>query len=1042
MIPEGNIGECDGAAHPGQRCIGRKTGKPGVVGDSFASPFRPFLPTLPMFLLRKLITLIVFVSVGMAAIASSPLPTRVDLQERYGVDQETGSLAVGELFGGPKAVEKKFPAWTRHWLSMGKDMEELMGMSLLVCAWNDAVAQQVERPGPVFELNVPAGQYDLDHVLYVTDGVYRGQSAQGTQLHVDLSRWAGPAVMVEVWPGTVAPHQVELSDLSLSVPTAQPQRFLGIHVKGVGAEVHIHRLDASGFKGAAIEIWGASASRVEDVALTDNSIGISLRGCTGPGHVARRITGANNGIWFRGGAWDGREAANEWHIGAVDGIGTAGGGGGKLLAARGMVNVWFDEVRIAGTASGPWIRVDKALAGSRIRGTSVSLAGGALLSDVEGGRDYDVPADAGAFSFCWEPGAPADERLPATCGGEEENAGAMEGSLKAGGASISIGAESGPALNDVHWGYNLSGLFSTCSGSDTALHGRMQELAPKVIRFPGGTLANFYHPTGNGYGIRPNEMALVAGTAVHENISSTYQTEQALIAEGMIQGNHLAQLIALATATNSSVLFVANLLTGTVDEMVSTIQAMRNAGVHVWGVELGNEAHLQAYNFRFGSVENYLAVAAPYANAIMANFLGMKIGLDGFPPGIIKDAGPAGTQRALLWNQACSAAGFGDALIIHCYSRAPSCNQNAAQTSFKCAADYSRSYACEKLPVALDELASMGNKKIWITEWNIDGGYNHYGNSMAQALFYADMSLTMAGQPKVDVSAYHQFLAVQDGYNLVKKRGGAIEPQINYWSSLLFEDLYKAGNLPQEVAISGHEGLRGFAFLAADGRQHLYLINRSGNAMNLSSFVGDAGNISYTVLGSQNIVAGTGGNSVNASANVMPVSGTADNMGMVQLPGYAAAHLSWAPVPPQGQVVWKTTFGGADGCRLKAMVGTDVVQPLTARCANVSGGNISTWAKSAFPSTITASKVVLVGVTFHDVGVGKWINSRMRFQGQPGRIKDAATGQVLADVSPGVRYDELTLDLGQPVLLESLLGRGNMGQNTALMTVEAMRLVQ
>lgn len=965
----------------------------------------------------------------------------VDLRSAYGLDAGNGSLAVGQVCGTELAVRAKFPAWSAHWEARGGSMEEVMGMSFLTCAWNDAVARVAMVAGEALDLRIPAGRYRVDQVLYVMDGSFRGMPAGSTQLIPATARWKEGDAMLQVWPGVAEVRQLAISGLAFEGNGAGNGKGIGaMRLAWPGGEIGIQGLSVTGFSGTAIEVQGADATDIREVTLRGNGTGIALMGCTGTEHGARGVRGSGNGTWFRTGPWGGVEARHRWHIGPVAGTAGERPENGRLLTAQGQVEVVFADVDLRGGTGGPWITASRMQVGSRVSGERIRLGSPArpLLEDqdrqaVFRGEARDV------MDFCWTPGT-GSRLLPATCAGEgpQRDTTTFAGGYKSGGASIVIDPVQGPVLTDLQWGYNTSGLFSVTPASDTALQARLNELAPRVLRFPGGTLANFYHPTGLGYGILQQDVDLVAGTTVHNNINNTFQAEQADIAAGEVSGNYIHEMIALAQATGESVLYVANLFTGTVGEMVGAIQAFQDAGVTVYGVELGNEAHLKAYDSRFGSVGNYLAVAEPYANAIQTNFPGVKIGLDGYPPGIIKDLGPAGTQKALEWNQACSDAAFGDALIIHCYSRASSCTQQGITDNFSCNADFSRVYANEKLPAALSELASLGSKKIWITEWNIDGEYDHYGNSMAQALFYADMALTMAKEPKVTVSNYHELLAFDDGYNLIRRVGNGVRPMVNYWTSMMFKDLYVAGNVPQEVTITGLDGVRGYAFRATDGKQHLYVINRSGMAMDLSAFQGTASGIQYMVLGSDDIAEGTEANAARNFGDVAPASGTAATMAELQLPPYAIAHLSWSPssdVP-----LWRTSFAGTDGCTLKAVVGADVTQSLTARCASMGGGQIVTQAKSSFPMSVTTSKVILYGVTFSNVTMGTWVNSRVRFLGAAGQLVDAGTGQVLATVSPGVHYEQLVLAFDQPVPMESLIGRVNAGNKTAVMTMEAMKV--
>lgn len=989
-----------------------------------------------------------------ALFAAAPLnaaerqPVKVfDLARSYGLDAGNGSTSVGTLCGDEAAVRAKFPAWSAHWVEAGGGMQELMKLSFFTCAWNDAVARVEDDAAASVIVSAPAGRFRVDHPLFVVNGEFKGAPNGATRLVLDVDGWKGQGALMQALPDIGDERNVTVRDLAFEGPGAGTRNEVGaIALEWPDGGVAIKQVSATGFAGRAIQVSGAASTDLQDVRLVDNGTGITLLGCSGKDHRAVRITGSGNGSWFSMGAWGHTTASNSWRIQDVSGVPGARPDRSRLFVSNGAVHTEFERVELSGTPPDAWIELTTAPRNSRVSGVGMRLgtSGKPVVNDLDRKASFGASARPGErFDFCWTPRTRRGT-LPTVCELEApEDSTGFVGGLKSGGPSISIGAVNGPVLTDLQWGYNTSGLFASTSGGDTALQHRISELGPRTLRFPGGTLANFYHPNGLGYGIRAQDVDLVAGTTVYDNINPTFQVEQSNIAAGTVDGNHIVDFIELALANQSDVLYVANLLTGNMNETISAIQQLKTAGVNVTGVELGNEAHLSAYNFRFPTVQAYLAIAQPFATAIQSNFPGMKVGLDGYPPGILKDLGPAGTQRAHDWNIACSNAAFGDALIIHCYSRPKTCTQTNVTVNFKCGADFSQVYANAKLPPALTELASLGNKKIWITEWNIDGSYSHYGNSIAQSMFYADMSFTMAKEPKVTVSTYHNLLSYDDGYNVMRKGWQVHEPRINYWTGILFEDFYKPGNQPQEVMLSGLERLRGFAFLSTTGRQHLYLINRSGSAMDLSSFQGTAANVSYTTLGGPDIAEGSGSNAVRSNGNVSPVSGTVATIADVPVPAYGIVHLSWDPVvtPPPNSPVWRTTFAGTDGCKLKATLGADVVQSSTGKCASISGGTVTTSGSSCFPAQNTTSKVVLMGVTFSNVSPGKWINGRLRFKDVPGRIVDNVTGQVLGNVVVGTRYEMLKLDFGQPVPLNSLIGKANGGGNTAPMTIEGMRLM-
>lgn len=986
----------------------------------------------------------------------------VDLATTYQVNATNGSERVGSIYTGFQAITDRFPAWSAHWLAFGGDSASMQRASLVSCAWNDAVL----RAGKEFsgqgiaevQFLLPPGVFRVDQPLLLMPGSFRGNGGI-TVLQVDSANWAGlpeEALMHFAAWGTSAMdgRTLKLENLECIAAAPVAAAFVpadGLHIEAPNGTIRLDRVTVRNFRGTGIALQGASQTDASNVELQANGTGMALMGCTGL-HRFVHIAGNDNGVRFRVGPWG--AMVSNCRIYGED-IALAAGhmpgpraSADRLIVSDGPVNADFNQVyvEVGRVVPTTLCQVNNSTEGSFIRAANVQVHGNLrrLLRDATRARSYfrANASDPGTFGFCWKPGQPAGE-LPVECGNAPKDQGRSAqddpGTAKSAEAPT-IGNPTGGTLANPAWGFNGSGLFSITHGNDTALHQIIGEMSPDVLRFPGGTLANFTHPSGLGYGMRASELASVAGTSVYENVNAMYTDEQAEINAGIITRNYLEDVIDLALATNRRVLFVANLYSGTVQEMMTSLNNLANAGVQLAGVELGNESHLRAYDSRFGGYANYLAVAAPFAQAIANAFPDLPIGLNGYPPGVLKGLGPAGTQRAHDWNVAVSNAAFGDAVVIHCYSRPDSCNQASVPPNFACGADFSRVYAREKLDQALDELSAIGNRSIWITEWNIDGDYSHYGNSIAQSLFCADMAFTMAEHPKVKVSTMHNLLSVDAGYNVIKKTWQGYTPQINYYTSQLLAPLFRSGNSVQSCALNGMQGLRAMAFLAPGQQtQHLYVINRSGSALNLASFVGTALNVTVETLGGDDLAAGTGANAARPNGNVSTSVQVVADIHDVQLPAYGIVHLSWAATPAGPAPVWATSFTGQEDCRLVATTGTDVVQSNAGRCAQIGGGKLITNSTSSFPASFQVGRIVLEGATFQGITVGKWLNARARF-GSAGQIMDPVTGQVLATVQDGQYYPELVLDYAQPEALNSVIGKPNGGQATAVMTIKGMRL--
>src|SRR5690606_29005362 len=73
------------------------------------------------------------------------------------------------------------------------------------------------------------------------------------------------------------------------------------------------------------------------------------------------------------------------------------------------------------------------------------------------------------------------------------------------------------SVNQEVFGFNTANFFHHYKNKKE-IDGYLQELNPSVLRFPGGTTANFYHFNEKGYGYSPQDAAIIEGSKAHRNI--------------------------------------------------------------------------------------------------------------------------------------------------------------------------------------------------------------------------------------------------------------------------------------------------------------------------------------------------------------------------------------------------------------------------------------------------------------------------------------------------------------------------------------------
>jgi hypothetical protein len=450
------------------------------------------------------------------------------------------------------------------------------------------------------------------------------------------------------------------------------------------------------------------------------------------------------------------------------------------------------------------------------------------------------------------------------------------------------------------FGFNAANLLYFASASNTKAMERIGELEPQVLRFPGGTVANFYHPTGPAYGYREADLSAVpADSGPAKTMGAAIKQDNALAKSGTVR-NYVHEMAEIAKRLDIQVLYVANILTGTDEEIVTALRILREAGAKVAGVEIGNECYLPSYSGTFPDAGAYLKRARTAHDAVKRAFPELPTGLVVAPAPVLKDAEGGNAARLDAWNEAVCRAGFGDALILHCYSKPKSCKQAGSNTAmFRCALEENSVYAHEKLKAGMAEYDRLtgGKKKIWITEWNIHGGTS-FGNTLLQALFFADMSLSMADHPTVGMSTCHNLMARGEGYNAIGLEGQNFGPQAIFYVSKLMRPLFKPGTTMRQVDISGLNGQEekviARAFEEADGKRHrLLVINRSGAPLALANAGLPSTTAEVVTLGGNDLTEGTGGNQVNPNGRLENARRTNADLSTTTLPGYSISTIEW-----------------------------------------------------------------------------------------------------------------------------------------------------
>ena len=391
--------------------------------------------------------------------------------------------------------------------------------------------------------------------------------------------------------------------------------------------------------------------------------------------------------------------------------------------------------------------------------------------------------------------------------------------------------------------HNISGLNTAFAfsikgvGENSDVSSNSALLRPTVLRFPGGTLANYYHPGEKGYGIKKSEVKV-------QIILQEYINQQKLTTSALDEYIHHAKPLGVET------LVVANLLTGTPEETVQVIDTLKSNGLEVSGVELGNELYFGEYRYKFPDVDTYITKAKEFSRVIKMKYPEVKVGVlaakvSGEAGGSVGSSGFATT-----WNTKLGQETFYDSYIVHGYVNDDSCTTNLKKA-------FDEAFVCEKETLAViknDYISNLRNlvssyfndKKMWYTEWNIKSPQNLVGNTITHAGFVLEMLINMndfnqESNNVLEYASYHNYLTKNYGYGaLVLDPSGKINTSGAYEAFKLFNTISARG--AKNVSYTQTKSLPDFSnrFFYSPTEQKLFMlfVNKTGQAVSIGKISG------------------------------------------------------------------------------------------------------------------------------------------------------------------------------------------------------------
>ncbi|MBX7224828.1 MAG: hypothetical protein K1X55_02235 [Chitinophagales bacterium] len=273
---------------------------------------------------------------------------------------------------------------------------------------------------------------------------------------------------------------------------------------------------------------------------------------------------------------------------------------------------------------------------------------------------------------------------------------------------------------------------------------------PIIIRFPGGTIGNYYHygtnKVGNGFDsdetLANGETAFFDCIQQESCLKNNFIANQVFLVKNLCSEyqcnyvaniwQHLCKTYSIPNDPNSSIIYRNVLPTGGTsvqfntfyNETKNAIQYLIDNGIVVNKIELGNEFYLDKYEIKgnVGRLQSLKTIMQEYITRLKMDFPGIKIG--------VPFSNKSSTQH-LDYNLTLRLLQNFDANIFHPYTESKTISGSCVLTNVGCGTDNicSRDYYaayfsethCTQIESFKDYLSGNNwdnGKEFWFTEWN------------------------------------------------------------------------------------------------------------------------------------------------------------------------------------------------------------------------------------------------------------------------------------------------------------------------------------
>ncbi len=286
---------------------------------------------------------------------------------------------------------------------------------------------------------------------------------------------------------------------------------------------------------------------------------------------------------------------------------------------------------------------------------------------------------------------------------------------------IEVDYDEAISLNPDVYGCNNLMIFNPYQLTHPGFIQKYNELGKPVLRYPGGTPANFLNLLTGFHQTWP------AALERDEKRAESFNDGLKRKGKGK-KGEEIEKFLEFLDITEGKSTFVMNLTVMTSDEIATMLDQIVESGQELDYVEMGNELYFGTYKTAIPDGSTYISLAKERAKLVRARFPNAKIGImvpsqiytkESFLPGVDNSQ-----NRQEKWYEALKREEFYDGLVIHLYSTI-GMNHKVKAADFlpyQAAYHHTIAHADKKFEATFAKLnQDFPGKEIWVTEYHVGG---------------------------------------------------------------------------------------------------------------------------------------------------------------------------------------------------------------------------------------------------------------------------------------------------------------------------------